>query len=192
MKKTMLIPLILVAFITISSSDAFACSCLKPGSPREGLQRSDAVFLGTVLDVNRDTLGGGYKVKFEVERSWKGASEQVVTVKTGLGGGDCGYIDQVTGGNFVKGKKYVVYAVYGDDDTLSTGLCSRTVRLEFAEQDLQELGEGTTIFLRNIDNVKPDNLLWVVPVIGFILLMGILFYFLRRHRKPKSLKHGKK
>ena len=53
-----------------------------------------------------------------------------------LGAGDCGF-------PFEAGQAYLVYAYEdADDDLLAAWLCTRTRPLEYAQDDLEFLGEG--------------------------------------------------
>jgi len=125
------------------SAEARACLCIPPGPPLEEMARSEAVFLGTVIDAD-----GPYPVMVGADRfresdrwfrlrvlaSWKGAEAETVVVVTGAGGGDCGY-------DFRLGDTYLVYAgsrTHGD--TLSTSHCSRTCPAVMAQEDSVALG----------------------------------------------------
>lgn len=182
MKAAFIFFIILVS-ILVNSGNVFACSCVVPGTPREEFERFDAVFLGKVLDI--DSLGYGYNVEFEVEQSWKGISEKRVVIGTGEGGGDCGY-------SFEKNEEYVVYAYHDayddyvyddyDDSGLKTGICSRTAKLEYAQEDLQQFDEGV-IPTQIGSDLEPSNLVLGISIVGFILLIAGVVYFLRRHKK---------
>jgi hypothetical protein len=71
---------------------------------------------------------------FEMERVlvWEGGTSERVFVRTGSGGGDCGYA-------FALGGLYLVYA-HGDRDTLNTGICMRTRPWTSAYEDSVALG----------------------------------------------------
>lgn len=182
MKAAFILFIILVG-ILVNSGNAFACSCVFPGTPREELERFDAVFLGKVLDI--DSLRYGYNVEFEVEKSWKGISEEKVVIGTGEGGGDCGY-------SFEKNEVYVVYAYHDayddyvyddyDDSGLKTGICSRTAKLEYAQEDLQQFDEGV-IPTQTGGEIESSNLMLGISIVGFVLLIVVVVYFLRRHKK---------
>jgi len=62
---------------------------------------SDKVFVGTVSSINNST-NHEWKVKFDVEKAWKGISAQQVTIISNSLEG-CGY-------SISKGEKYLVYA----------------------------------------------------------------------------------
>ena len=80
-------------------------------------------------------------VRFRVQERFRGATDNIVEVSTGRGGGDCGYPFQV-------GEAYLVYAFKaGDSGTVRTGICSRTRPLEKASDDLE--------FLRALPNQPP-------------------------------------
>lgn len=115
------------------ATPAYACSCASAG-PVEKLERSDAVFTGTVSSVSGDaadpfSLGG---VTFEVRDVYKGeASERIEAYGYGPGA-SCGV-------EFVEGESDLVYASRDEDGSLSTGLCEGTVRLTDAQRDLAVL-----------------------------------------------------
>lgn len=144
MKRTF--SLVCLAFALIPL-DGVACSCAPPGSVQEEKERSTRGFLGRVTAVEErtpsmdkawlpiaidwiDDLFGAdtpsfvirdhtyRRVSFHVMETFKGGHVSSLQLATGLGGGDCGYF-------FVTGESYVVYA-RGDDDALSTGICSLT------------------------------------------------------------------
>ncbi len=132
---------VLSLFAVIKTPFAFACDCAEPGTPSEELKEATAVFSGIVADIDRidsDLTEYEYKVRFYVEKIWKGISDKTVVVSTGMGGGDCGY-------EFREGERYFVYT-HGDSSSLGVGICSRTKPLSAAEDDLSSLGEGKTPF----------------------------------------------
>jgi hypothetical protein len=80
-------------------------------------------------------------VRFRVQERFRGATDSVVEVSTGRGGGDCGY-------PFKVGDIYLVYASRNKDNgILYTGICSRTRPLEKAGEDMD--------FLRSLPNQPP-------------------------------------
>lgn len=72
------------------------------------------------------------EVSFEVLRPYRGAEDKRVKVRTGLGGGDCGF-------DFETSKKYLVFAHQDDSGELSTGICSSTALLEESQSNLAYL-----------------------------------------------------
>jgi hypothetical protein len=72
------------------------------------------------------------EVSFDVLRSYRGAEDKRVKVRTGLGGGDCGF-------DFETSKKYLVFAYQDDSGELSTGICSSTALLEESQSNLAYL-----------------------------------------------------
>ena len=95
----------------------WACSCMASGPPCEAAWKASAVFLGTVLDISRESAPkDGFlatHVTFQVAEPFIGmeAYGKEVEIRTGRGGGDCGY-------PFTVGKSYVVY-VYKTKEGLS-------------------------------------------------------------------------
>lgn len=72
-------------------------------------------------------------VRFEVLASWKGARMDTLTVRTGGGGSDCGFV-------FAVSKTYLVYGNRNDNGVLATSFCSRTRAVEGAQEDSIALG----------------------------------------------------
>jgi hypothetical protein len=114
-----------VSFAGLTDQRAMACDCAWPGSPREELQRKDAVFSGEVTSINRE------RIEFKVEKLWKGHRARKASIRYEQS--DCTYL-------FVVGKKYLVYA--NGKEILETDKCTRTKELDKASDDLKELGEG--------------------------------------------------
>ena len=135
MRRTSILLLSLAAlFFTPSATEA--CSCVGGIPLCESAWTSDAVFSGEVLSVQRMSNEtkepfSSVRVRFKVLESWRGDVSGVVEVKTGLGGGDCGY-------SFREGMTYLVYAD-SRRGGLSTGICSRTRPLSQAGEDLAYL-----------------------------------------------------
>jgi len=114
---------------------------------------------------------------FEVKESWKGAEESQIIIKTGQGGGDCGF-------HFQEGIEYLVYvnssSMYGEEDELVSIICSRTAELSKAQEDLTVLGQGDVpqkqVNLKGeLDGI--NVYVWILVVIllgilGFIIVMG--------------------
>ncbi|HEY0427264.1 MAG TPA: hypothetical protein VGC76_05620 [Pyrinomonadaceae bacterium] len=80
MIKTVSAGCIFLFFILLAIQNAFACSCVKPPSVEEGFEQSAAVFYGTVESV--ESTDKEMTAVFNVEKSWKGADRDRVTVKT--------------------------------------------------------------------------------------------------------------
>lgn len=72
-------------FAIVEIPSVFACSCMMSGTPDEELKEATAVLSGIVTDIDRNLTGYGYKVKFDVEKIWKGISDKTVVVSTGNG-----------------------------------------------------------------------------------------------------------
>jgi len=96
-------------------------------TPIERLQTSKAVFSGRVIEVKESE--GIQVARFKVSQSWKyiRADEIIVT----------NYIHH-EGPYFHQGKSYLVYA-YEREGKLSTGGCSGTVQVEYAQAEIKQL-----------------------------------------------------
>ncbi|MEP6923396.1 MAG: hypothetical protein ABI954_02935 [Pyrinomonadaceae bacterium] len=115
-------------FPALSSS----AKCAAPGTAREALQNSAAVFIGKINELSEsdDVI----TLKFNVERYWKGnkSKTQTVIVNTGPR-----YSPSLT-----VGERYIVYAYQDSNGQLTFGRCSRTKLAEYADDDIRALGEG--------------------------------------------------
>ena len=147
--KLLLIVLISVTWLFVDVDRVHACSC-GPIDPSEALDHSAAVFSGEA--VARHTLyqhdqrsfpslllillaettpGPGIATivyEFKVNTIWKGPSYEYVYLREPFG--------EACGASFDPGEQYLVYS-----DGTSAGLCG-SKRLAFAQDDLDELGEG--------------------------------------------------
>ena len=153
--------ILLLICTDIGGQCLLACQCGHPGQAEE-YARSAAVFRGTVIGISQIPhllLGArfhladlfcttnpaeavpigyllhGIRVELEVEGIWKGEHKKRATVRTGAGGGDCGY-------PFELGKQYLVYASSYQDQPgrFYSSTCSRTGTIESSRSDLESLG----------------------------------------------------
>jgi MYXO-CTERM domain-containing protein len=146
-------------------------------TPSEGLSSSHAVFSGEVTQVERNkaTRFGGLEITFRVERVWKGDAKKEIKVHTAGSSAACGY-------TFVKGSKYLVYAVSDDADPMRVSLCSRTTVLDNAKQDLSFLGKPSHQFDDRKGNCSAHPTSMGAPGAGLALLL-IGFVLVMRRRK---------
>ena len=119
--------------LLLGGAPAPRCDCGPTPSVPYALREATAVFSGRVVSTNDG------KVRFRVERAWKGATagevlemkgqylrRDGVTMMT-----DCDYFFEV-------GSWYLVYA-YGPPDRMETNACTRTTNALLAAKDLEEL-----------------------------------------------------
>lgn len=173
MRRFLSVCVILFASLFLVPLSAQACSCLSSGLPCEAYWKTSAVFSGEVADVSNfptkyfkykdGTIGYSFppkRVRFDVDEIFKGISLKKIEIKTGSGGGDCGY-------NFAKGQKYLVYA-YRDPKTgdLTASICSRTRPLDKAAEDIE--------YFHSLQTAKPGS-----TVFGFVVQQ-----FRRRNNDP--------
>ena len=144
----LLAPLI-SAQLAMGSRRAHACSCFPPPPPLEALDGADAVFTGRVVSFRTfsfevETDNGWtlpyWSVEFAVDRVWKGPITSTTFIYV-WPSATCGY------GWFEQGESFLVFARHSrdpevDEDAFFAGKCSRTQRLEHAEDELQALGDG--------------------------------------------------
>lgn len=183
-------------------STAYACYCTPPDSPLVDLQRSNAVFSGTVTSITPaqiQTVGGSTyttnRVMFQVATTWKGMSRSQIEILASGSSSSCGY-------EFKVGGSYLVYAYAYNDHLsvsvgnrtlalpvgarrLSTGICTRTMPLASAGQDLAVLGPGNlpeelTLF---------EKLLALLPQAAGVAILSFLSFLLFRSAKRRRSRH---
>jgi hypothetical protein len=128
MKKLFLVSVVCVLTVFASVSETTACSCSAPfvkttlnQAIRKAYKDSNAIFSGEALRIIKNPNSSFVTVKFRVDKNWKGKNSSILSVTTGIGGGDCGY-------GFEIGKKYLVYT-YGSNVEFFVSICSRTALL---------------------------------------------------------------
>jgi len=151
MRKHVLASLAVFAFVLALSERALGCECVpqppeKP-SPEEAraamvkdFDGATAVFAGKVVEA--DLL----KVKFKVERSWKGSVGKEFVLSTGVRKYEDGAFSiSSCDYHFKVGDEYLVYAYpvdpgwHPDSTDLQARQCTRTRLLKDAEQDVEML-----------------------------------------------------
>ena len=126
------------------------CTCMSPKRPAcEVYWQTTAIFVGEVTGIRTvreldDEQGPSLSriVTMAVTEEFQGlGGDDEVEVRTGAGGGDCGF-------DFQEGATYLVYAnASAQTGRLETGICSRTEQVDLAAADLA--------YLRGIDAAEP-------------------------------------
>ena len=137
--------LFFVLLVAITGAHSIrACDCMTMKfNPSRAVKKADAVFVGKVVAIKDATVppgvssySPGRQVTFEATEAWKGVAAARTVVRTGFGGGDCGY-------PFVAGERYLVFASYARGDSegraLVTGICSDTTALSKSTVKLTKL-----------------------------------------------------
>jgi hypothetical protein len=131
MKTVVLFLLTSLTYVQPSHEANSTMRCLiEPKSIKVALKNSTAVFSGEVLEIRSGVTF--LQARFRVERSWKGVEAEQVSVLNE---------NTAESPHYRVGEKYLVFAGFRDGK-LFTGNCSRTKRMEYAEEDLKQLGEG--------------------------------------------------
>ena len=132
MNTLVLLCLISLPYFPSSNSASPTMRCMiEPKSVKSALKKSTAVFAGEVLEIKK---GGNFtEARFRVERSWKGVELEEVSVFEADSTAESPH--------YRVGERYLVFAGI-QDGKLITGNCSRTKKIEYAQGDLQQLGEG--------------------------------------------------
>ncbi len=181
--KRIAVSITIVAMLQLTTiSSALGCSCAVPRTPTEELGQATAVFSGKVMGIGFDVLGflrghSRYRVKFDVERTWKGSLGKNAVVLTETGSAACGYA-------FQAGERYLVYTYTFGEETLNTSICNRTARLADAQADLAELGAGSLPVSDSATgtDIGPGGL---VGLIGGVPVLLVIVGFLRAARRRK-------
>lgn len=120
--------------LSLAPTASMACKCVE-STPEEAFKNHDAVFQGTVLQIEEKKRAEEtvVVVLLEVSNTWKGVVNTQVLIETSVG--SCMY------SGFVKGKEYVIYANQVEG-TLYTSLCDPTTKVTAAGEYLSFLGEG--------------------------------------------------
>ena len=133
----------LMMVFALSVMDTYACSCSMP-EVAQSFDDAHAVFIGEVSKIIEPRINDPkaplsdrlYAVTFKVEKSWKGISSflQEVAILSNQARFVCAW------GSFVKGEKYLVYAVETQEKDLAVMFtCNRTASLADAAEDLKAL-----------------------------------------------------
>ena len=136
MKRLFMRVLLLASTIAICASPAYSCSC--PVHEVVGaFDQASAVFVGRVIQIepprtanpNAELKDRLFRIKFRVEKSWKGASTTEIEILSAHGS-DCFAYPRVS-----KGERYLVYAdppfingTHSKDLHMIT-ICNRTAHL---------------------------------------------------------------
>jgi hypothetical protein len=153
--RPIIISIAAAALVTLlSPSAAFSCSCIGSGPPCQSFGNTAAVFVGTPIEVKQTTgkLTEGrdreYPLRiftFRVDEPFRGVNAAQIEVRTGMGGGDCGY-------EFNLGERYLVYAGFNSENGVyGTSICTRTRSVSEAAEDFD--------YLRGLKNREPGAIL---------------------------------
>lgn len=137
---------------------AFACGCPTVGgqtseeiqkSRLNVFERTAAIFIGEVIELEQN------KVKFKVEKIWKGDSVDEITMSIQQGKHNGKSVSTSCDYRFEMGERYLVYAIYINDE-LNTGACSRTTSLKQVERAEEEIRGLNEIRLPEIRKTKSE------------------------------------
>lgn len=143
MKNKFLISLFLFVLLLLFGSveQVLACSCKAERPVCEALGGNDVVFVGKVVGGKQTTvINEGVtenwtvgEIHFQVEEGFLGVKKgSQITIRSGKGGGDCGYW-------FKSEETYLVYGYGNSTNGFSTNICTRTRHISRADEDLDLL-----------------------------------------------------
>lgn len=167
---------------------AFACSCANL-EPSEAYEHAEAVYTGKVLETKQERIQEGVRGPIEfrdanlmdIEETWKGVNESQIIVYDDGEEDSCGI-------NFEAGSTYLVYSYRVENSDLYTSLCSRTVEISQAGQDLEFLGKGRKAGnevnladeMIQISNKDYDMEMFIGGVLLVILAVAAMIFLKRR------------
>jgi hypothetical protein len=119
------------AFWSSNHEVASAVRCMNQPKSVEGtFKKSNAVLVGEVIEVK--DAGALKEARLRVEQSWKGVeTKEVIVLATRT----------AESPRYQVGERYLIFASL-QNGKLLTGTCSRTKKVEYAQEDLQQLGAG--------------------------------------------------
>ena len=159
MRKVFLTSFALLALSLAAERAAYGCVCMlspekaTPEQARAALVRdfngAFAVFTGEAVGLDN------FKVKFKVDKIWKGSFGDEIVMGTGaVDNGDGTFTSTSCDYQFKRGEKYLVFA-YGDSaaDMKATS-CTRTQGESHAGQEIEDLDE---VWPHEKRNRKPED-----------------------------------
>jgi len=138
MRRIAGLTLLIGAFLDARVADA--CSCLPAQSACAAYWQADAMFAGTVVDIQPAPAGAPERlaVRFTVDQPGRGTvGDSAVIYATPQDGINCGYTFRV-------GERYVVRAHSATGGSLTTSMCSGTRRAAEAPEDIAFLTQVTS------------------------------------------------
>jgi hypothetical protein len=134
MKRTLLFLII----IFIAFTKGYSCRCNQLNIEDE-IGAADLIFQGIPID--KKQIDSKMIYKFSIEKVWKGNESDTISIKTGLGGPDCGMV-------FELGESYIVYANH-----FETSYCRRNEMIDSTidglKLDLKFASDFSNAFINN-------------------------------------------
>ncbi len=124
--------IVILLFLLLVSSPIIACDCSSEIELSLEYHRSRQVIIGKVLSITKSKDGSENLVSVEIKKDFKGEKTgEKVIIRTNSSPKACGY-------KFVIGKEYLIYANQHQrvPKDWSTSICSRTIAMSGAENDL--------------------------------------------------------
>lgn len=128
-RRTLVVGVGMLAATWTHAPNARACTCDVPLSVVQEFERSDAVFLGEVLD--HSLAGNHRRIHVGVVQSWKGVTTHYACVNSPPNSASCGIVPEI-------GEQLLIYA-QGAPSALWTHSCTRTGQYHGALQDIDTL-----------------------------------------------------
>lgn len=150
-----------------------ACDCYVPETAHEAQEKADAVFKGKVLQLKKEKIEGEtYNVALiSVSETWKGIDDTQVTVFTDWT--SCQF-------DFEVGKEYLLYPnkLNGELRVID---CGRSVEIQFAANDLLQLGKGEDpTNMVQLEDEFQNNTFKTFIVLTLLIIMTVSIFGLAR------------
>ena len=167
--RSILVALLVVpALVVVGATQALACSCVPPGPDSEAVKGADAVFTGSVAEIESGVDIGFDNVTwtFSVDDVYKGDVGRSQDVRSHTQGPACGVI-------FKEEKRYAVFA-YENRGNLVTDSCTNTRPLaEGKELDLEPVAAFEPPAPPNGD-VTNEWRPWAIGAFGIVVLVALV------------------
>ena len=138
--------------VLLYTARVLACSCTPPPPACQAVGQSQLVFLGTVTEINAQS--GGFKTaRMNIDRAYKGALQETLDLF------DDGMCD---GPNLTVGRQYLMYTSGNPAGPVPARGCTRSRRVEDAQEDLQFLNQysvgNINTYINGTIGLQPDGL----------------------------------
>jgi hypothetical protein len=145
--KHLILACCIACLFSLCAPTSYACFCLTPEVP-DGFRAARAVFVGEVVEIVAPRTDNPkapladqlYRIRFKVERAWKGVKSAEIIVVSDQGRAGC-----FSWGPFLEGEKYLVYGerrVRSGAHSRNLAVlfsCNRTALVADAAEDLKFL-----------------------------------------------------
>jgi hypothetical protein len=159
-RRAFLFVALALALVGVDPQPVFACFCKPLALPKAELCAMTGVYSGRIEHVEGPVASDPVRLVIKVDRVWKGPLLKSINIRTNGAGSSCDFA-------FETGKEYLVYGGMQDNE-LGVSVCSRTMLLTYAGDDIAELGLGYRPVLDSPDapSGPPAATGWILQTVG--------------------------